>query len=128
MTISQPIINKIADRLARDEDWRESAFGQALALTIDTQVVSLKVLADYLTIKERGLYRALVSKSGQPPSRKYYPDVFDSRCLQYTAALAAAHAKNAFANIGSWKGGDKRNSARDNAHRILLSYTPDEPQ
>jgi len=124
--LSNSIIERISKRLASEPEWAASELGKSLALTIDLKIVSLKVMADYLTESHRTLYRCLDSKSGQFQLKPKYRKSFNKRCQLYRQALQAAYDANAF-NEFNWAGG-RGNSPRDEAHTILLDHTPEDSE
>lgn len=120
MRLTSTVTQRIADRLAREPEWADSPLGEALALTIDTQVISLRVMADYLLLPHKTLYRVLDSVSGQPQMPKKSRDDFHKDCANYQTDLKAAIADGAFKDV-SWKahGGCK---PRDDALIVLEKY------
>lgn len=123
--ISQATQDKVTKRLACDEVWRESALGKALALTVDLKVVSLLVMADYLLLKPRTLYRLLDSKSGQPQMLPQHFAQFENNCTTYQTALQAAFDTGAFEDFGNWFGHRYGRAPREEALRILMDHTPE---
>ena len=102
MRLTSAVTNRIADRLARESEWAASPLGEALALTIDTQVISLRVMADYLLLQHKTLYRVLTSVSGQPQMPAKARNQFHLDCENYQRDLKAAIAAGAFKEL-SWK-------------------------
>lgn len=120
MRLTSTITQRIADRLAKEPEWAASPLGEALALTIDTQVISLRVMADYLLLPHKTLYRVLTSVSGQPQMPPKATEVFNKDCKNYQLDLKAAIADGAFEDV-SWKAhaGCK---PRDDALIVLEKY------
>lgn len=121
--IQQAVVDRITKRLACDSVWRESALGKSLALTVDLNVVSIPVMADYLLLTPRTLYRLLVSKRGQPQMLPQHFAQFEKDCATYQTALQAAYDDDAFKDFGDWFGHQEHNP-REEALRILHKYTP----